>query len=157
MRSQRVRVAHWRNTAFSSIFPPPCGVHTGSRWSHCRGQTLSLIGDPIRDYLFPDKPFISVTFIFKEIGFLLDVWGGICQDSVSPKIMMRMTMAAALYQVLCLYPSNPPWTPAWQILSLPCSYTLFIPHYILGQFIEGFMRIHITYPRSKREGGESVF
>lgn len=24
-------------------------------------------------YLFLDKPFISVTFIFKEIGFLLDV------------------------------------------------------------------------------------
>lgn len=50
-------------------------------------------------YLFLDKPFISVTFICKEIGFLLDVWGGICRDWASPKIMIIMTIAAPRCQV----------------------------------------------------------
>jgi hypothetical protein len=83
-----------QSATFSSIFPSSLWVKLGYlkfspvAWTYLWNLSwLEII------YLFLDKSFISVTFIFKEIGFLLDVWGGICWDSASPNIMVLMTMA----------------------------------------------------------------
>lgn len=53
--------------------------------------------------------------------------------------------------------SNPPRSPAWRILSQPCSYALFLPHYILEQFIEGFMRIHKHISPKRKVRVKKVF
>lgn len=56
------------------------------------------------------SPFISVTFIFKEIGFLLDVWEGICWDSASPKIIITAIASARCFAYII---SNSPSSLAW--------------------------------------------
>lgn len=56
------------------------------------------------------SPFISVTFIFKEIGFLLDVWEGICWDSASPKIIITATASARCFAYII---SNSPSSLVW--------------------------------------------